>query len=761
MDSTYSAGDLRLDILGFSENALASIDKTVKSLDALSRSIKKINEAQTVLVGDKLEVLFTKIAKATNSINTQNIDNLAASAKALSSISKLDKLSNLDYDKVSEGFGKMSVAISPFINQVKQAEKSLNSLYGIMSKSGKKQLPSQIFSSSGKNSLSLFSLAKLTGVTFTARRLGGIVANIAQKGADFTETLNLWQVSMGNDLIPQATKFVDKMNEAYGVSEKTLMNAQAIFKNMLGSLGNITDQQAYILSEGITQMALDYASLYNQTFDEAFTKFQAALAGQVRPIRSVAGYDITEQTLFDLYQSLGGDKSMRQLNRTEKQLLSILAIYQQMERSGAQGDLAATMESFANQSRVAKERMQDILAYSGALVTHFLETSGIMKQFVGLLMFISDTLEAAAKATGALESQRKSDIFGDVTSSAMEASDAIDEMQGKLLDFDKFRSLDDSQNGNIGLDQTLLDALSSYKSILEGASIEATAVSDTIKAMSGLWDEDGAFNLEKWEDFKDILEYVGIAFGVIFGVKMIQNVTSFFVNMVKWFGKTNITILLFATALGLIISAIKSFADGDISKGLYIVAGAITAIGVAISLLTGSWIPLAIAAITGAIVAVVATVIKYKDQIKEFGAKLINTIVNTIVSGLNWLGDKLNAFLNKIGFDRERHQFIHDINIGGYGTFANGGLPDKGSMFIAGEAGAEYVYNMPNGQSGVANIQQIAQATYNGTISALNDWWGGSHARGDIPQLQEASATGMYQAVTGVARSYGERWDKY
>lgn len=68
------------------------------------------------------------------------------------------------------------------------------------------------------------------------------------------------------------------------------------------------------------------------------------------------------------------------------------------------------------------------------------------------------------------------------------------------------------------------------------------------------------------------------------------------------------------------------------------------------------------------------------------------------------------------------------------------------------------VYNMPNGQSGVANVQQIAQATYSGTMRALNDWWGGSQAKGDIPQLKEANATGMYQAVTGVAKSQGKVW---
>ena len=46
------------------------------------------------------------------------------------------------------------------------------------------------------------------------------------------------------------------------------MNAQATFKNMLGSLGQISESTAYALSEGITQMAIDYASLYNVNFEK-------------------------------------------------------------------------------------------------------------------------------------------------------------------------------------------------------------------------------------------------------------------------------------------------------------------------------------------------------------------------------------------------------------------------------------------------------------------------------------------------------------
>ncbi len=87
--------------------------------------------------------------------------------------------------------------------------------------------------------------------------------------------------------------------------------------------------------------------------------------------------------------------------------------------------------------------------------------------------------------------------------------------------------------------------------------------------------------------------------------------------------------------------------------------------------------------------------------------------------------------------------------------FANGGMPDKGSLFVAGEGGAEFVYNMPSGQSGVANVQQIAQAVYQGTYQATMDWW--KSAKNDIPQFQGVSDTGIYQIVKGEMRRRGER----
>jgi hypothetical protein len=90
-------------------------------------------------------------------------------------------------------------------------------------------------------------------------------------------------------------------------------------------------------------------------------------------------------------------------------------------------------------------------------------------------------------------------------------------------------------------------------------------------------------------------------------------------------------------------------------------------------------------------------------------------------------------------------------------SFATGASNiDSGTVFRAGEMGkTEVVYNAPNGKTNVANVQQIKAAE----LQALREWW--ASARNDLPQFREANPTGLYQVVTGVAKSYGNKWDQY
>ena len=66
---------------------------------------------------------------------------------------------------------------------------------------------------------------------------------------------------------------------------------------------------------------------------------------QVRPIRSVSGYDITQNVLQATMQEIGmNDVKISQMNEIEKRLLIILTLQSQMARSAAMGDFARTIK---------------------------------------------------------------------------------------------------------------------------------------------------------------------------------------------------------------------------------------------------------------------------------------------------------------------------------------------------------------------------------------------------------------------------------
>lgn len=763
----YTAGNLNVEINGLNSNALNSIQEVINKLKPLQSTINSISSLSFKGIGKNVTKPLTEFVNSLQGLNVNiptTINQLPSAVSALKSLSELNgiklngfnksfdafgkslrnfgkidvqkistdlvtfitstkgvlsvnsagsfrgftnfvnsirKVEKLDFLKLRQGFNDLTTAIRPFLAEIQKSEGSLTALEKVLKTAGGKNFGKIINPKSNKGGgfFSFSNVAKWGTSIYMARRLGRVMGDIVQSGADYTETLNLWETAMRNN-IDTATDFVKKMNEAYGISEKTLMNAQATFKNMLGALGQISEETAYALSEGVTQMAVDYASLYNVQFEKAFEKFQSALAGQVRPVRSVSGYDITENTLYQLYQSIGGQKSVRNLSRTEKQLLSILAIFNQMSASGAIGDLDKTMESFANQSRVMSENWNRIKQYTGTVLANILHQSGVMKYINGLLIFLGDTMKAVAESENAI--MHFGDPFESTTEGAIEAGKAIDEVQGKLLDFDKFRSLSSAEDNAIGIDERLLTALSGYDTILSNANMEATEIAKTLKEITGLFDEDGIFNEEKWKNLSTYITVFGAVLGSVFTASLAVKITKFLASPLS----------LVIGAITLLISGIVALSNawGDMGWGQRIltILSAVTAgvIGLVIALKALKMNPISAIAV---------------------GA--------TLAGGVLLVGSQLSK---------------QSVN-----KFADGGMPDKGTMFIAGEAGAEMVYNTPSGQSGVANIQQIEQAMYGALVR-----YGKTQSSNGQPIEVYLDGEKVYQNTTAHAKRRGNVWGK-
>ncbi len=173
-------------------------------------------------------------------------------------------------------------------------------------------------------------MAKLVSLKAIATYLG----NAAEKFNSYYEAANLFGVSM-KGLTGEASTFINKMETLLGIDPTEAMNNMATIQGLTTSFGLASDK-AYVLSKNLTQLGYDLASLKNIPVAESFTKIQAAISGELEPIRRL-GVDISNARLQQELLNLGYSQSVSTLSQADKAVLRYIAIMKQT--TDAQGGL--------------------------------------------------------------------------------------------------------------------------------------------------------------------------------------------------------------------------------------------------------------------------------------------------------------------------------------------------------------------------------------------------------------------------------------
>lgn len=870
MPNGYNVGNLELDITALDKSA-TSLNNVIDRLQSMLHLVTPISTQLKTLRTDMSAISrlkfgsFERLATGLNSLSTVNtqglytklnsitrilapLQELSASMSGIGQVNNfangLQKIVKLDVAGFDTQIKALTASLRPFLQEITVATPALTAFSTAMaSLKGRRTIGFKQFDQSGggsKNISKTLNLASILGKVYFIRnytkQLGQFMSGLVQSAIDYTETLNLWQVAMRGN-IDTAEEFISKMNKAYGIAEQTLMKYQATFRNMLSTLGGVSTDVSYALSEYLTQMALDYASLYNTSIEKAMTVFQSVLSGQVRPIRSISGYDITETTIFELYQQLGGTKTMRQLSQTEKRLLRIYAVFQQMDRSGAINDLNKTLGNTANQVRIMKEAFIELGTWIGKLFIPTLEK--VLPKLNAIIITAKNIVQAIVK------SMPDYSEFDGTIKGYEETAEAMDEVQGKLLDFDKFRSLSGGETDfGIGIDENLIAGLTQYQSILENVTNQATILAEKWTAF---WVDGETGNLTpQAKEFLSILSGIAGVLGYSIGEKVITGLS----KLKDIFGSINISANLLngALAFGILYSftkAIQLWQDGNkvgsilaVTIGTVLV-GAFVAVQIAqakamgatklltsakqqdvratstqlgvqqgynnaivrlltliaqangVSIQKIAWARKDVVAVNQQKVATdmyTQSMKKQEMQAKSLAGSigLITLALGTLSMGLltvatadtNW-ATKLSIIFTSlavgitaaaIAMAAFHQNWVKAVSIGGmvaggamtvFGTisqFKNGGMPEKGTMFVAGEAGAEMVYNTPSGQSGVANIQQIQQAMYGALVAYGRTQ--GSGTSDDRPIDIYIDGEKVFQATKKNAKRHGYAFAK-
>lgn len=208
------------------------------------------------------------------------------------------------------------------------------------------------------------SLAKISATIYTLKRTFQRLGKWIKSAMDYQETVHLFSTVFtrlgkraGEDFYEG---FFDRINEfqskfiRLGLDPDDLMNYQATFAQMSDSMG-VLPKTAYAISESFTALGADLSALFNLPIEDAMSKLQAGLAGQIRPLRE-RGIDISKTTLMEEARRRGIQKSIEVMTASEKVQLRYLAIMRQT--MVAHGDMAKTIMSPANSLRVLTQQFQ-------------------------------------------------------------------------------------------------------------------------------------------------------------------------------------------------------------------------------------------------------------------------------------------------------------------------------------------------------------------------------------------------------------------
>lgn len=402
-----SAGISGLDKVTNFLNGISSVNTTagVKGVNSVVNAIKKIpsavseaNKADYTQLAESCRLLMNGIAP----LSVLDFNNLKNFGSVLNSLNKVPDLAQkLDSKTVSDfstACQKLYDGIAPLASQLDKVGNAFSKLPPQLSKvvtqanrvtaANERQKKSYMSLSSQMNSF-MRNMAKLVSLKAIATYLG----NAAEKFNSYYEAANLFGVSM-KGLTGEASTFINKMETLLGIDPTEAMNNMATIQSLTTSFG-IASDKAYVLSKNLTQLGYDLASLKNIPVAESFTKIQAAISGELEPIRRL-GVDISNARLQQELLNLGYSQSVSTLSQADKAVLRYIAIMKQT--TDAQGDFARTLSSPANMIRILQAQLNSLARAVGSLLYPALKS--ILPPMIAAVELVKELVTGIASLMG-------------------------------------------------------------------------------------------------------------------------------------------------------------------------------------------------------------------------------------------------------------------------------------------------------------------------------------------------------------------------
>lgn len=285
-------------------------------------------------------------------------------------------------------------------------------------------------------------------------KVADVMSDAIISSNEYVENLNLFTVAMG-EYADQALAYAERVQAVMGIDSSEWIRNQGIFAQIASGLGMAADQ-AYYLSQGLTQVAYDIASFYNISTEEAMQKVQSGIAGEIEPMRRL-GYALDQATLQRIAYAHGIDMSVSSMTAAQKTELRYVAIMEQSKN--AINDMSRTINTSANQMRIMQSQLTLLArAFGNVLIPAINAVLPVLISFVNTLAsvlnaianffgFSLPTIDYSGMSGGLSDA---SDAAGDLGSNLGSAGGAAKKLKNTLMGFDELNVLQDQSSGGGG-----------------------------------------------------------------------------------------------------------------------------------------------------------------------------------------------------------------------------------------------------------------------------------------------------------------------
>lgn len=493
------------------------------SLDGLNKAVDILSKLGGMKISTSIGNQITAISTALQGANfDSSATKMQSLVTALEPLGKLGKSNLSSYvtslKKLPETFAELNkIDMSAVTAKVQELATALKPLGDEMQKiaNGFSAFPAKIqklitstnkltLSNKGASGSYINLYARLKMAKSAVMGIGRTISKWITLSSDYTETMNLFTVSMGQ-YAEEAYNYAQTVGDAMGIDPAEWMKNQGIFMTLTKGFGVVGDR-ANTMSQQLTQLGYDLSSFFNISVEDAMTKLQSGISGELEPLRRL-GYDLSQAKLEATALSLGIDKAVSSMTQAEKAELRYYAIMTQV--TDAQGDMARTLNAPANQMRILNAQFTQLGRTLGNFFIPLLNKA--LPYIIASVKALREVLDVMMDMLG-IELAEVDFGTGGVVTNLEDAQTEAKKLKSYLLGFDELNVInaDDGSDGLGDLLGTGFDFELPTYDFMEGlVATQVEGIVTKMKEWLGITED-----IDSWADlmktkFGDILTTVG------------------------------------------------------------------------------------------------------------------------------------------------------------------------------------------------------------------------------------------------------------